>query len=83
MINVHGQFVVNQLFQITKVQDFIDSNQLEVLKKTPKKRGRRPKNATNNVQTISNPAFCNLSNIVIELFIELSINQCPWTLRQS
>jgi hypothetical protein len=50
-----------------KVQDIIDSNQLEG-KKTPKKRGRKPKNATNNVQTISNPAFCILSNIVFKLF---------------
>jgi hypothetical protein len=50
-----------------KVQDFIYSNQLEV-KKTPNKRGRKSKNATNNVQTIINPAFCILSNIVIKLF---------------
>jgi hypothetical protein len=50
-----------------KVQYIIDSNQLEV-KKTHKKRGRKPKNATNNAQTISNPAFCILSNIVFKLF---------------
>jgi hypothetical protein len=41
-------------------------NQLEV-KKTPKKPGRKPKNATNKVQTINNPAFCILSNIVFKL----------------
>jgi hypothetical protein len=35
MIKVHGQFAVNQLFQIT-IQEIIVSNQLEV-KKTPKK----------------------------------------------
>jgi transposase-like protein len=38
-----------------KVQEIIDKNLLEI-KKTPKKRGRKPKNATNNVQAISNPA---------------------------
>jgi hypothetical protein len=61
---------------IDTLQDIIDSNQLEV-KKTPKKRDPKPKNATNIVQTISNPAFCILSNIFIKLF---NINQCPWTI---
>jgi hypothetical protein len=58
-----------------KVQYIIDSNRLEV-KKTPKKRGRKPKNVKNNVQTIFNPAFCILSNIVFKIIID----QCPWTL---
>jgi hypothetical protein len=67
-VNFDGQCpwtICNQLVipNNPKVQVIIDSNQLEV-KKTPKIRGRKLKNATNNVQKISNPAFCILSNIV-------------------
>jgi hypothetical protein len=51
-----------------KIKDIIDRNLLEV-QKTPKKAVENLINATNIVQTISNPAFCILSNIIFKLFL--------------